>query len=115
MKGESFTTHDLVKEAGVALQTFYRYFAGKDELLLAVIEDMVVEACAAYETRAEGIADPIERLHSHITSVVDLLAAAPDGARTPGSSPLSTGDCHGSFPTRSPWPTSRMRTSCAGR
>lgn len=26
-KGDSFTTQELVKEAGVALQTFYRYFA----------------------------------------------------------------------------------------
>ncbi|WP_138985403.1 helix-turn-helix domain-containing protein, partial [Mycobacterium avium] len=34
-KGDSFTTQELVKEAGVALQTFYRYFATKDELLLA--------------------------------------------------------------------------------
>jgi AcrR family transcriptional regulator len=78
-KGESFTTHDLVKEAGVALQTFYRYFASKDQLLLAVIEDMVVEACAGYEVRAQGMVDPIDRLHSHITSVVDELADAPDG------------------------------------
>jgi AcrR family transcriptional regulator len=36
-----------VKEAGVALQTFYRYFASKDELLLAVIADAMTEACAA--------------------------------------------------------------------
>ena len=79
VKGETFTTHDLVKEAGVALQTFYRYFASKDELLLAVIEDMVAEACIAFEARAERIADPIDRLHSHIVSVVDLLAAFPDG------------------------------------
>jgi TetR/AcrR family transcriptional regulator len=79
VKGESFTTQDLVKEAGVALQTFYRYFASKDDLLLAVIEDMVAEACVAYQARAEGIADPIERLRSHITSVVDMLAASPDG------------------------------------
>ena len=29
-KGEEFTTQELVAEAGVALQTFYRYFASKD-------------------------------------------------------------------------------------
>ena len=40
-----FTTQDLVAEAGVALQTFYRYFASKDELLLAVIGDAMTEAC----------------------------------------------------------------------
>jgi TetR/AcrR family transcriptional regulator len=32
-QGSSFTTQDLIKEAGVALQTFYRHFAGKDQLL----------------------------------------------------------------------------------
>jgi len=79
VNGENFTTHDLVKEAGVALQTFYRYFSGKDELLLAVIEDMIIEACITYEASAAGIADPIDRLHSHIISVIDQLAAAPDG------------------------------------
>ena len=46
VKGDEFTTQDLVKEAGVALQTFYRYFAGKDELILAVIADAMTEACA---------------------------------------------------------------------
>ena len=33
-KGPSFTTQELIKEAGIALQTFYRYFPGKDYLLL---------------------------------------------------------------------------------
>ena len=42
---DDFTTQELVAEAGVALQTFYRYFASKDELLLAVIGDAMTEAC----------------------------------------------------------------------
>lgn len=72
-QGESFTTQELVKEAGVALQTFYRYFSGKDELLLAVIEDMIAEACGAFTERAAGITDPLERLHSHLDSVMSGL------------------------------------------
>ena len=44
-KGDEFTTQELVAEAGVALQTFYRYFASKDELLLAVIGDAMTDAC----------------------------------------------------------------------
>ena len=44
-KGPSFTTQELIKEAGIALQTFYRYFPGKDQLLLAVIEDIIDENC----------------------------------------------------------------------
>jgi hypothetical protein len=37
-KGSEFTTQELVKEAGVSLQTFYRYFPSKDQLILAVLE-----------------------------------------------------------------------------
>ena len=43
-KGDDFTTQELAAEAGVALQTFYRYFSSKDELLLAVIGDAMVDA-----------------------------------------------------------------------
>ena len=54
-KGHAFTINELVKEAGVALQTFYRYFSGKDELLLAVLEDLVGEACEASWAEVAGI------------------------------------------------------------
>lgn len=71
--GESFTTQELVKEAGVALQTFYRYFSGKDELLLAVIEDMIAEACEAFTIQARGITDPLERLQCYVSAVISDL------------------------------------------
>lgn len=74
-RGPSFTTQELVKEAGIALQTFYRYFAGKDQLMLAVIEDLISENCARYRREAAGIADPVERLHHHITAVLRGLEA----------------------------------------
>jgi TetR/AcrR family transcriptional regulator len=74
-RGETFTTQELVKEAGVALQTFYRYFAGKDQLLLAVIEDAVTESCAAYKERALGLADPVARIHFYVTVVVSSVGA----------------------------------------
>ena len=57
---DDFTTQELVAEAGVALQTFYRYFTSKDELLLALIGDAMTEACdhwaeaAADATRPDG-------------------------------------------------------------
>ena len=65
-KGTDFTTQDLIKEAGVALQTFYRYFSGKDQLLLALIGDLIREHCAALVVAAEGVADPVERLEIYI-------------------------------------------------
>ena len=52
---DDFTTQDLVVEAGVSLQTFYRYFASKDELLLALIADAMTEACDRWTTAAADI------------------------------------------------------------
>lgn len=72
-KGDSFTTQELVKEAGVALQTFYRYFASKDELLLAVIADAMADACAQWEAAASELPDPLARLRFYITAVIEVL------------------------------------------
>jgi AcrR family transcriptional regulator len=66
-KGTSFTTQELVKEAGVALQTFYRYFASKDQLLLAVFEDLISEFCEGLRSQVAEMADPIERLRFCVT------------------------------------------------
>jgi TetR/AcrR family transcriptional regulator len=70
-KGGDFTTQDLVAEAGVALQTFYRYFASKDELLLAVIGDAMTEACDRWGTAAADIPDPMDRLRLYITAPLE--------------------------------------------
>lgn len=72
-KGDGFTTQELVKEAGVALQTFYRYFASKDELLLAVIADAMANACAGWEAAARELPDPIARLRFYVTAVLEVL------------------------------------------
>lgn len=69
-RGDGFTTQELVKEAGVALQTFYRLFAGKDQLLLAVFEDMIAEQCSHYEEAARALPDPVARLRFYITEAV---------------------------------------------
>jgi AcrR family transcriptional regulator len=81
-KGDSFTTQELVKEAGVALQTFYRYFASKDELLLAVIADAMTDACARWSDAAGELGDPVERLHFYVTAVIDVLDSEGGGGET---------------------------------
>ena len=75
-KGPSFTTQELIKEAGIALQTFYRYFPGKDYLLLAVIEDVIDENCAVFRKQAAKLPDPIERLRYYVTATVQALERA---------------------------------------
>lgn len=74
-KGASFTTQELIKEAGIALQTFYRCFSGKDALLLAVIEDIIDENCGLFRERARELSDPVERLHFYVTAAVLGLGA----------------------------------------
>jgi len=78
-RGDQFTTQELVKEAGVALQTFYRIFGGKDQLLLAVFEDLIAESCADYERAAEALPDPIARLHYYVSVTVGGVAEASYG------------------------------------
>ena len=67
-KGDSFTTQDG-QEAGVALQTFYRYFASKDQPPLAVIADAMADACSPLGGRPPGeLPDPLAQaafLHHH--------------------------------------------------
>jgi AcrR family transcriptional regulator len=82
-KGEAFTTQELIQEAGVALQTFYRHFQGKDQLLLAVIGDLTAQHCADLEERAAELTRPDERLRFYIVETLDTLTVAPgaSGAR----------------------------------
>jgi AcrR family transcriptional regulator len=81
VKGSSFTTQELVKEAGVAMQTFYRHFAGKDQLLLAVLEDLVAENSVRFAQAARELPDPLSRLRSYLTAIVSRLTGDPAGAK----------------------------------
>jgi AcrR family transcriptional regulator len=60
--GASFTLQQVVDRAGVALQTFYRHFGSKDELMLAVVEEASRAESARIETRAARETDPLDRL-----------------------------------------------------
>jgi len=75
-KGDEFTTQELAARAGVALQTFYRYFSSKDELLLAVIGDAMTDACERWAQIAADLADPLARVRFFILSALDRHNAA---------------------------------------
>jgi len=70
---DGFTIQQLVDEAGVALQTFYRHFGGKDELLLALLERSVAEFCTEWRRATASVDDPIERLRRFVTGPLRLL------------------------------------------
>jgi TetR/AcrR family transcriptional regulator len=81
-KGDEFTTQELAAEAGVALQTFYRYFASKDELLLAVIGDTMTDACERWAEAGAELPDPLARLRYYITATLDRLGGGDKYAPT---------------------------------
>ncbi|MFI5718805.1 TetR/AcrR family transcriptional regulator [Nocardia sp. NPDC051750] len=76
--GAALTTQELAKEAGIALQTFYRHFPSKDELLLAVFEDVITERTAELEAAARDLPDPVERLHFYIVRVLRSVSENAD-------------------------------------
>jgi AcrR family transcriptional regulator len=82
-KGATFTTQELAREAGVALQTFYRHFGGKDQLLLATIEDLHATMAEDYAAHARELPDPLDRLHSYITTMLSGLDRTGPEARAP--------------------------------
>jgi AcrR family transcriptional regulator len=61
---ESFTVQDVLERANVSLQTFYRHFGSKDDLLLAVIEEAVTTSAEAYRAKAFSLDDPVARVES---------------------------------------------------
>ncbi len=72
----SFTVQQITERAGVALQTFYRYFRSKDDCLLAVFEESMAAGTADIAANAMELADPIERLKSIVTNPLtpDIVA-----------------------------------------
>jgi AcrR family transcriptional regulator len=83
LKGSGFTTQELVRESGVARQTFYRHFGGKDQLLLATMEDLLATAAAEYATTAGDLPGPLDRLQFYVRAAIQALDVA-DPATQPG-------------------------------
>lgn len=72
-----FTVKQVVDKAGVALQTFYRHFGSKDELVLAVLEENLLNGNRALSELADREATPLERLAVIVRAPL-LLATSPD-------------------------------------
>ena len=59
-----FTIQEVIDRSKQSLRGFYQYFDGKDELLLALFEDSVLESAADLRDVIDAEGDPIARLRA---------------------------------------------------
>ena len=78
-----FTVQDVVDRSKMSIRTFYKYFASKEDLLVAVYETVVArEAVPRLRKRIEKFRDPMLRLRAYIEGLVELSAKTGPAGRT---------------------------------
>ena len=71
--GPSFTVTQVVAAAGTSLKSFYRCFASKDELLVALFEDDARRGADALSAMVDVEAEPLERLRVVVVGLFRFL------------------------------------------
>jgi AcrR family transcriptional regulator len=64
--GRDFTVQEVVERSGQSLHSFYQYFGGKHELLLALIEESVRDSTDHLREVMAEVDEPLERLHRFV-------------------------------------------------
>jgi len=68
-----FTVSQVAARAGVSLKVFYRYFASKDDLLVALLEEDSRLGAAILRERVDAHTDRDARLRAYVMGVFELL------------------------------------------
>lgn len=74
-RGEPVKVADVVREASVSIDAFYRYFAGKDAFVTAVVEDDVRRIVAHAQHRMADQAGSRGKIRAAVAAVLADLAA----------------------------------------
>ena len=70
-----FTVQEIIERARMSIRTFYKFFASKDDLLVAVHETiMATEVVPRLRRRCDPVEDPIERVRTYIDALYELTA-----------------------------------------
>jgi AcrR family transcriptional regulator len=81
-----FTVQEVIDRSRMSIRTFYKFFASKDDLLVAVHDTILAtEVVPRLWRRCEAVSDPVERVRAYIEGLYDLTAD-----RNPASRALST-------------------------
>ena len=70
--GDGFKVEDVAEEAGESVRCFYRHFASKDDLLLAVLEEAMERYAMSIAAVVEPFDDPFDRLAAGLFGAVRL-------------------------------------------
>ena len=70
-----FPVQDVVDRAGMSIRTFYKYFASKEDLLVAVHQTILAtELVPRLRKRCAAERDPVRRIRAYIHGTFDLSA-----------------------------------------
>lgn len=75
----TFTVQQVVARSGQSLKSFYRYFDGKDALLLALIEEDCSVGSLFLAEMISGKVRPVDRARGWIEGVFELMASGEEG------------------------------------
>jgi AcrR family transcriptional regulator len=81
-KAGDFTVQEVVARSGQSLRTFYQYFGGKHELLLALFEESIRAAAAHLDEVVAAIDDPLERVHRFTVEYFLMCRQSPNARPT---------------------------------
>ncbi|HTT86227.1 MAG TPA: TetR/AcrR family transcriptional regulator [Acidimicrobiales bacterium] len=73
---------DILAEAGLSTQAFYRYFTSKDELMLALLDEGRRQLIETLQRRMRQAESPAEQVRAWIEGVLSQAANAAAAART---------------------------------
>lgn len=73
-----FTVQELIERSKTSLRSFYQHFSGKEELLLALFEEIITTSVAEWRAEIADLPDSLESLHLLLERIYSQ-AAAPAG------------------------------------
>jgi AcrR family transcriptional regulator len=77
--GKEFTVQEVVDRSGQSLRSFYQYFAGKHELLLALFDEAIRSTADRLDELVAKESTPLERLHCFVVEYYRMCLPAPRG------------------------------------
>jgi AcrR family transcriptional regulator len=77
--GKEFTVQEVVDRSGQSLRSFYQYFAGKHELLLALFDEAIRSTADRLEDLVSKERTPFEKIHRFVVEYYRMCLPAPKG------------------------------------